>query len=97
PRSPSFPYTTLFRSERETLLGSTWSSFPVLGKRIASRSGGRGTRLAVHRGDDKRRPFQHRTNSVPNAFFFAGTTGMNAFGTELRSEEHTSELQSPDH
>src|SRR5947208_13471010 len=58
PKSPLFPYTTLFRSRGDPEVGRR----RCLGQ-VAIRSGTRGTELLVH----------------------------------PRSEEHTSELQSPDH
>src|SRR5437868_9972153 len=72
PRSPLFPYTTLFRSGdvQERLVAG-------LLDRVAGRVGV-GHRLAVHLGDDHAAP----------------QPGLGGDAVPLRSEEHTSELQS---
>src|SRR5258708_18590481 len=86
PRSPLFPYTTLFRSRLEDALRLRG---PVVEQR--QRPGGEDDRLDGHRdvrgiqerdsgGRELARSWIPRTSPCPS-----------------RSEEHTSELQSPDH
>src|SRR5258708_11654111 len=78
PRSTLFPYTTLFRSHQQVLVGRC---IPLRTPTFvqgteARRPGIRGLRL-------RRRE--------PEAVW------LRRYGTGSRSEEHTSELQSPDH
>src|SRR5207244_8661961 len=95
PRSPPFPYTTLFRSQRLArahgdrldriaglLLEQRDEDVEQPGVLRAGRGGqdDRGT-LSVGRQRDERADDEHRQKQ----------------GHPPRSEEHTSELQSPDH
>src|SRR5205823_8874190 len=84
PRSPLFPYTTLFRSrfpldERGELHDVVDGRAPRL-RRLAQRRAGLGLELVEERIHDPRR----------------GRVGAEEIGVgeEERSEEHTSELQS---
>src|SRR5207244_10939091 len=75
PRSTLFPYTTLFRSERQpedVLLGEHPADVPGVFRALIDLSRARGDLLP---GDLRDRRAE----------------------VEMRSEEHTSELQSPDH
>src|SRR5947208_8543298 len=87
PRSTLFPYTTLFRS------GLTETDARIDHDRIAwytclaSIAGGRG------------KPLCHLANRIVHSTLpvqcFAAAAAVHEYDT--RSEEHTSELQSPDH
>src|SRR5258708_15590523 len=86
PRSPLFPYTTLFRS----LLGyPTWSDFAMADQMIGSPA-----KLAEYLGniDVASREPGAREDAALLAFARQREPSM-----QKRSEEHTSELQSPDH
>src|SRR5256885_8540228 len=74
PRSTLFPYTTLFRSLRDTLSYSGYVSTKM-------HNAERGNCLQVETVPEGHPTIAHRFNS---------TVGIRA-----RSEEHTSELQSP--
>src|SRR5256885_3952519 len=83
PRSPLFPYTTLFRSDPAGLLhlGQEGGSF----------------RVTAHSGTATgRRPYWGHQRASPQAFGrqILGELGQIVVG-RIRSEEHTSELQSP--
>src|SRR5258708_15407465 len=82
PRSTLFPYTTLFRSNR---------SFSAI--RAASRPSllycSRMPRSSARRS---RPPMRRTSRKVSSSDIVSGHPG-----TTQRSEEHTSELQSPDH
>src|SRR5207244_11015028 len=88
PRSTLFPYTTLFRSRVDDLVKSDSSQ-------IAAAPGGRRDTGAtgLHR--------PRHAWSAALAFSTAPPLDMRAKGrgvhARMRSEEHTSELQSPDH
>src|SRR3712207_8216905 len=73
PRSPLFPYTTLFRSEHRALARRRWR-----------RPAGRGQARAVRRGNRVAELRAAQPGGPPG-------TGR---ARRLRSEEHTSELQS---
>src|SRR2546426_6418782 len=83
PRSTLFPYTTLFRSVvRESRVEGRTRPEPRQPAEHHQADHGRDSTEEDHqleRDDDKRR--QRRSDDAP--------------GAELRSEEHTSELQSP--
>src|SRR5258708_8761222 len=76
PRSTLFPYTTLFRSNFESLFGGLHGSVA----KFVAQGGKRGFGIVV---DGKNRAFALH---AARRLHFAD-----------RSEEHTSELQSPDH
>src|SRR5690606_41627946 len=81
PRSPLFPYTTLFRSHcnsRQTL------------SQQAGDGHGRGARYA--RAPSGVGVMSNRSKLFIPGIFFVGMLSLLLFG--LRSEEHTSELQS---
>src|SRR5258708_9659802 len=85
PRSTLFPYTTLFRSLRAGVLDRAGT--PALG-----RPGAGGARRLAGAG------------GAPHSWLADGARGSGGFGgasawtsQSRRSEEHTSELQSPDH
>src|SRR5256885_11213755 len=82
PRSTLFPYTTLFRSGRRGRFGGL-----VLG-----RLGAFGCRVLGVLGILGRRVLCIGLGSLA---LVAGAIDRQAFTRELRSEEHTSELQSP--
>src|SRR3712207_7501353 len=84
PRSPLFPYTTLFRSLKRRflpkLLDGTWGGTMCLTEPHA------GTDLGII-----------RTRAIPagdGAYRLTGTKIFISAGDHDRSEEHTSELQS---
>src|SRR5207244_6224957 len=79
PRSPLFPYTTLFRS---SLAGAS-----------AARSGSRKRLTLVGR----RCRCSRRSKPPPTSRRRAATSPASKRAWWERSEEHTSELQSPDH
>src|SRR5258708_29603052 len=81
PRSTLFPYTTLFRSATKTLLQ------PRVGASYAI--SGTGTVLRASYGRTMETPYNE------NLLLSSGVGLNGLFGD--RSEEHTSELQSPDH
>src|SRR5207244_9420391 len=83
PRPTLFPYTTLFRSGADADPGAV---DPAAGRRP------RPGRAGADRDRENRRvrPADDRADR-PGALSAAGT------GPHARSEEHTSELQSPDH
>src|SRR5256885_10969447 len=79
PRSTLFPYTTLFRS--------SW------GDGLEQRGTGRTTLRAAARGRGAGQPWLYGRHTPSWGTARASGTGWN--GHALRSEEHTSELQSP--
>src|SRR5256885_5382608 len=85
PRSTLFPYTTLFRSES---VGVVRRGGGGAGRgRRADQGGGRaGAAAAARAAVDQPDGAEARGGAVPQA---------GAAGAEDRSEEHTSELQSP--
>src|SRR5690348_18083542 len=85
PRSTLFPYTTLFRSRQGQAAQAPRP--PPEGHLLLGREGRRGER-GRERHRRGRRARRH-----------AGALGLQrrALGVRLRSEEHTSELQSPVH
>src|SRR5207244_12628891 len=86
PLSTLFPYTTLFRSLARHLRDHT-------GRRPAEPT--RGDR-ATDRGHGRRRGLRrHHPQEAPGRAVAQG--GLAADESPARSEEHTSELQSPDH
>src|SRR5207244_5245874 len=96
PLSPPFPSTTLFRSPRPLSLVPIRHPLQVLlcaGERLAQRGLALldGERRAVHDVYGRERPRQ--TEPVPGP----DPPGRGGARTGRRSEEHTSELQSPDH
>src|SRR4051794_41664695 len=78
PRSPLFPYTTLFRSRRASAARLVPRAQALVRLRPRTSAGGRRERAG---GRLRRRR----------------TTAAAAGGGDPRSEEHTSELQSPVH
>src|SRR5947208_12982458 len=83
PRSTLFPYTTLFRSESTTdLLAGSWC-LAMLALTAAVLSGLPSPNFTPGRS--------FNVHCVASAF------GVIDSATHGRSEEHTSELQSPDH
>src|SRR5690348_17881547 len=84
PRSTLFPYTTLFRSCVES--GRLADAEPWL-RRGGARAKARGWRLATSRAQLERAA----------AAWSAGDIGETQRLVHERSEEHTSELQSPVH
>src|SRR5947208_12808233 len=90
PRSPLFPYTTLFRSRGERGIGA------LMGEREHFIPVGRaaflaGLPLLQHGADLRDVPTQHLVATRPD---FVDERQLRG---DVRSEEHTSELQSPDH
>src|SRR5690348_17445976 len=85
PRSTLFPYTTLFRSH--DLIGHDWG-------------GGHVARLAAARPDLVRSWAMDIAGTFDPAYVWhdlAQVWQTEGAGEEFRSEEHTSELQSPVH
>src|SRR2546429_6713173 len=79
PRSTLFPYTTLFRSSARML---------ELARAKAAARSGSGARVRFESANALELPYE-------NASFDAATVGFGARNfADLRSEEHTSELQS---
>src|SRR5207244_11655526 len=94
PASPPFPYTTLFRSN----VPVRFTVAPVAEKWLLFRTAGPNdpSRLTVAPGAAVMvPPFCQTPPSV--SVWPAGTLNAPLLTTESRSEEHTSELQSPDH
>src|SRR2546426_8536247 len=89
PRSTLFPYTTLFRSHPERAAPRCVVRGP---EPRAGRGGARGGQRDGARSPGL--PGDHRDPSEPVDDRAAATRRGQAAG-ELRSEEHTSELQSP--
>src|SRR5207244_11827186 len=94
PHSPLFPYTTLFRSAS----GSRSLENPPTSPRLDTASGPFGPGTPLFPQQPLGTP--PRTWLFPPSINVAQTPralpGLSGF-QELRSEEHTSELQSPDH
>src|SRR5207244_12255036 len=95
PSSPLFPYTTLFRSTRSTVL-------PLAGKSDGSTDCASSYSLSVcsvlmkSSGDNRDLPswkYSHALWTWPLALYWRARSKYHG----ARSEEHTSELQSPDH
>src|SRR5207244_13256607 len=88
PRSPLFPYTTLFRS-----VALAPDSVARLIKQLK-------LEVVVQRGAGLRAGFRDNAYTALGAKLaddFASTTRGAQIVAKVRSEEHTSELQSPDH
>src|SRR5256885_12447173 len=83
PRSPLFPYTTLFRSKL-AMFGAAFISFPVIANQIY---------MFVAPGLYRHERRAFAPYLVANAIFFS-LGGLDVYFI-VRSEEHTSELQSP--
>src|SRR5437773_8485610 len=81
PRSTLFPYTTLFRSQPGDLLDRQQL---VDGRVLVIDGGGKGAGKL----------FEHLQHRVRRSHVFLGQFGTALRLPELRSEEHTSELQS---
>src|SRR5258708_29358734 len=79
PRSTLFPYTTLFRSNRNL----NFTNVCIVGCAFCGFS----------RGPNSPDAYFHSTETLVAKSVEAVERGA----TEVRSEEHTSELQSPDH
>src|SRR5207244_12275862 len=90
PASTLFPYTTLFRSDfgRRDFLGLLLSGLAGRASGLASPVFGLPSQVPLFRevAEEVGLKFHH----------FTGATGE-YYMPEIRSEEHTSELQSPDH
>src|SRR5256885_11067247 len=80
PRSTLFPYTTLFRSA---------------GRRCASHLQGAGARTGRAPAPLSRRPRMPRCRAEVLSVSSTRRLSEKLTGLQLRSEEHTSELQSP--
>src|SRR5258708_11071444 len=82
PRSTLFPYTTLFRSLSDRVSGPSFATAVGLVRWGSSLGGGGGSSNGNGR---------HNGNGHGNGNL------TSAYAKTVRSEEHTSELQSPDH
>src|SRR5207244_12270650 len=91
PRSPPLPSTTLFRSSESARLGRL---LPRLST-VCMRAGCGKSARPVRRGG-RASALPYSTDVVPTTPS-ARIKGTGAFFRSRRSEEHTSELQSPDH
>src|SRR3989454_3744887 len=88
PRSTLFPYTTLFRSPRRTHRGSSAGFARAIGP------GGRQGGARREARDDRRKGGKAPLRGSYSRNSASRISRMNR-STETRSEEHTSELQSP--
>src|SRR5258708_29868870 len=84
PRSPPFPYTTLFRSHRDSSRNQRCYARPADLRQLAA------PEYARAKQPHLRRP---RLSRVPRPSPLEPVAVL----LDKRSEEHTSELQSPDH
>src|SRR5256885_3522545 len=80
PRSTLFPYTTLFRSELATLAGGCFWCLEAVFEQLRGVAGVTSGYAGGH---------------VPHPSYEAVCTGTTGHAEVVRSEEHTSELQSP--
>src|SRR5207244_4522128 len=87
PPSPLFPYTTLFRSyaNADSSAYAVWAGW----HRIDATIGDSGLRLSFG--------FADVSYEMDEPDRIVGTYALKSGQVTLRSEEHTSELQSPDH
>src|SRR5207244_13086232 len=92
PPTPLFPYTTLFRSSRDEFACTHFSSAKsfILGSARKSTF----NRNCCRRSDCKK---SFTVCDLCDFTYFAENPGIVARVRSYRSEEHTSELQSPDH
>src|SRR5207244_9165530 len=88
PRPTLFPYTTLFRSEADL-----WDSFA---KNLFYIPGDLNDAGLYQKLADKLQELQLSRQTAGNVLFYLSTQ-PSYYGPVVRSEEHTSELQSPDH
>src|SRR2546422_11236671 len=89
PRSTLFPYTTLFRSV------NTPEDSGLLGDILPDFESQTGLRVEVYSGEDVYdRARNNQADLVLSHYGHAGLEPFMADGLGLRSEEHTSELQS---
>src|SRR5438552_11061327 len=84
PISTLFPYTTLFRSNTSTDFRETFSTVQE------------GTLIPAFRARRRARA-SHSTTFVSSVLWGNFAINRSPFLLRTRSEEHTSELQSPDH
>src|SRR5207244_9558136 len=97
PLLPPFPSTTLFRSAPVPLF-LLQATFPIPG--ALPQSAARKLRAAIAPKHIRRRPWKKRPPAArrfPRAERTAARPWHLQFPSRDRSEEHTSELQSPDH
>src|SRR5207248_7462035 len=95
PAAPLCPYTTLFRSRGDDRQGALAVAAvdgleEVRLLRLGGQSGGGSAALDI---DDDQRQFGHHRET--HRFCFQREAGTAGSGHPERSEEHTSELQSP--
>src|SRR5205807_3194467 len=88
PLSPLFPYTTLFRSP-VPLPPSTLSTSPVMNSAKGE------ARKSAARAMSSGEPGRPHGIVATSVFTYSSDTSLRLRSTVTRSEEHTSELQSP--
>src|SRR5207244_6441441 len=93
PRTPNlFPYTTLFRSTAHRLLATTKSAEWLRGQRLRKRLAE--ALQAVHQRGNVHITTRELRGALSYILF--GVLSCRELHDHSRSEEHTSELQSPD-
>src|SRR5258708_34490448 len=92
PRSTLFPYTTLFRSRKHGSLVLA----PLRGNR-RSRGAPRLDAIRLHDRCHVAHGTSERVGVVVSRLSQRFSRNLSASSAAMRSEEHTSELQSPDH
>src|SRR5256885_16466228 len=90
PRSTLFPYTTLFRSRPRRREGCA-----AVSAAAEIRAAGTGRRVAAARFVRERRTADRPADCDALPDVFRATSAQGRVGDPPRSEEHTSELQSP--